>query len=259
MQEKRFGAYWETFWKAAADTIKRHNVFFVGGDFNMALFVAEEALREHSIDAVFLGSYAWREKDIRGRGVEGLPGCRYDSLALFAVKPVSTLSRLLTVPILRGDGAQSVWLKELDEFEVAQGYAASSYLGGEPKILAAFQHESPSTHGGGDILPHIKQKALRPEVWNAAGGLRGHGAHMPLLFYVGQRSRRSEKALAAREINHTRRGWGPNSSNRAWSIGHLPVAKGKDKNRDLGKGKNKGKQGEGTGGKGKDKGEVKGE
>ena len=61
-------------------------------------------------------------------------------------------------------------------------------------------------HGGGygdeeALLPHIKQKAIRPEVWDATGHLSGRGAHMPVLFYVGDRSRRSEQRLVEREIH----------------------------------------------------------
>ena len=74
-----------------AGAVKRYNFIFVGGDFNMALFLAQEALRDYSIDALFWGSYAWRDLEIRGSGVVGLPGCRYDSLGFFAVKPAILL------------------------------------------------------------------------------------------------------------------------------------------------------------------------
>ena len=245
-----------------AEQIQRNNVSFVGGDFNMALFVAKDELKAYGIDAVFLGSYAWRQKDTRGSGVEGLPGCRYDSLALFAVRPVSTISRLLRQAALRGIGA-----RDLDEFEDAHGYPSSSYLGGEEKILAVYQDERPATHGSGECLPHIKQKALRPQVWDATGHLQGRGAHMPLLFYVGERGRRTETRLDAREINMIRRGWGPASlrrnrlmerQGRGRGEGEVKGegAKGKGKGKDKGEVKGKGK-GE-VKGKGKDKGEVKG-
>ena len=206
---------------------KRHRVSFIGGDFNMALFQAEETMRERGLEAVFLGSYAWREKITRGSGespVPGLGGARYDSLALFAVEPVSTLTRVISPSMLRGEGESA-----LHEFvqKKAQGYQAHSYKGGEVAILAAFEPWGPSTHGSGDNpLPHIKQKVLRPEVWDATGILSGRGAHMPLLWYVGDISGRSNAALVAREKRMTQRGWGPGSANRA----RLMRAQGKGKN-----------------------------
>ena len=219
--------------------IKRDNVAFVGGDFNMALFQVRNMLREHDIDATFLGSYVWRAVT-RGRGEAGLPGCRYDSLGLFAVVPVSNFTRLIRVPMLQGDGAT-----ELDEFETCQGYPESSYLGGQEAILANFTQPRHDIHGGGDDLPDIKQKRLRPEVWDATGHLMGHGAHMPLLFYVGDRSRRSSEALESREQKMIRRGWGPASANRAKGMAMHPH-KGKGKAADKGKGKGDG-DGKGTG------------
>ena len=200
----------------------------------MALFCAQDELRSRGLWATFLGSYAWRQEVTRGGGAveePGLAGCRYDSLGLFALKPVSTFSRLLTVPTLRGEGA-----KNLQAFDIMQGYKATAYQGGEQKILAAYGDTVGYTHGDGDSLPHIKQKALQTQIWDATGRLRGHGAHMPLLFYVGEKSGRSEQALTTREQNMVHRGWGPSSVNRAWQM-----TKGAEKGKGKGKGKGKSK------------------
>ena len=86
-----------------ADAVKRSNVCFMGGDFNMSLFEVTKTLRARDIDAQFLGSYAWRQIT-RGRGVPGLPGCRYDSLGFFALQPSLRVTRMLTLPSLRGSG-----------------------------------------------------------------------------------------------------------------------------------------------------------
>ena len=216
-----------------ADAVKRSNVCFMGGDFNMSLFEVTKTLRARDIDAQFLGSYAWRQIT-RGRGVPGLPGCRYDSLGFFAVQPTISVTRTLTLPSLRGSGG-----RKLDEFENVQGYPASAYLGGESAIEAAFEDH---THGDGEaMLPPITQKALRPKVWDATGHLHSKGGHMPLLFYVGARSRRSDARLEAREANMVARGWGPKS----WLRWKLMEQQGKNK----GKGKDKG---------GKDKDEDEG-
>ena len=246
LQDSGWAKYYKEFWEEVADTIKRKRVTFLGGDFNMSLFVAKTALLEYGIDAAFCGSYAWRQRDTRGGGEPGLSGCRYDSLGLFAVAPVMTVTRLLSLGVLRDEGTT-----ELDIFQEAQGYKASAYLGGESAILEAFQNEDSGTRGGGDAhqLPKVTQKALKPEVWDAPGGLLGRGAHMPLLFYVGVRGSRSEEALVRREQNMITRGWGPASSNR----GRLMQQQGKGKGEDKGKGaKGKDAKGKDDKGKGKD-------
>ena len=69
------------------------------------------------------------------------------------------------------------------------------------------------------------------------------GAHMPMLFYVGDKSRRSKAALDRRELAQIERGWGPGSDNRARLHGR-GEGKGKDKRGswwDQGKGWGQGK------------------
>ena len=84
------------------------------------------------------------------------------------------VSRMLKLPSLHGNGR-----RKLDEFDLAQGYPASAYVGGGTKVLGAFEEH---THGDGDaMLPPMTQKALRPEVWDATGHVRGLGAHMACL------------------------------------------------------------------------------
>ena len=115
-------------WTAIAGAIRLHNVSFLGGDFNMALFQVKDTLRQEGVEATFLGSYAWRQLDTCGGGAVPVPdysGCRFDSLALFALKPVPAFARLYTTPTLRGNG-----MTALDESEQSQGYPAASYVGG---------------------------------------------------------------------------------------------------------------------------------
>ena len=234
-QATGFEKAWDAFWTAVVATIKRHNVTFVGGDFNMALFKVVGTLAARGIKATFLGSYAWRQSG----GGSGRETARFDSLGLFAVKKVSTVARLITMPSIHGHGDV-----QLHEFENAQGYPWTSYLGGDAAIRASFSLASTAgkgTRGSGAassragpaaatatgddeeefVLPHIKQKAIVPEVWDAPGGLRGRGAHMPLLFYVGDRSHRSSDRLCAREQKMIQRGWGPSSENRKWHMAHM--------------------------------------
>ena len=235
-EDSRFQADWDPFWAAVTAAVKRNNVSFVGGDFNMALFQGQSMLREGGVDATFLGSYAWLHTDTRGggAGTGTLQQCRFDSLGLFAVCPVSTVSRLFGPNEVRsGQGMR--------EFGDGQGYPHHSYVGGLDAVIEAFK----LTRGSGErahALPHIKQKALNPDVWDAPGRLFVGGGHMPLLFYVGDRSLRTTERLEAREQDMIERGWGPASNNRSRHMGREQgKGKGKDKGQDKGKDKGNGK------------------
>ena len=64
------------------------------------------------------------------------------------------------------------------------------------------------------------------------------GAHMPLVFFVGDRARRTANALEQRELKAERRGWGPSSANRSKSL-EAQAAKGKGKGGKQGKAEGK--------------------
>jgi len=224
--------------------VRRNDVVFLGGDFNMALFRVVDELRHYGISATFLGSFAWckpRGSDAASStsraspamAGDKFPGVYFDSLGLFALQPIQDLKRLHNLGNLRLDAALPPGA-HLREFLKAEGYSERSYLGRGEAIEAAFRSD---TRGGGvewprATLPMVKQKALIPEVWDATNTLRGHGAHMPLLFYVGKRGFRSTERLKQREVNMTARGWGPGSPNR---IRHMQGL-GKGKDNDKGKG-----------------------
>ena len=206
-KESGFVSCSNDFWTAVAAAIKRHNVSFLGGDFNMALFDTQFQMRKHRIDATFLGSYVWLDQNTRGGGAtDQLQDCRYDSLGLFAVTAVSSVQRFLVPDELRKDDKE-----KLQTFVEGQGYPATSYMGGQRAIGAAFT----ITHGGGDpeSMPRIKQKVISAQNWDKPNILFASGAHMPLLFYVGGRSHRCEKRLEGRDHNMAARGWGPSSAN----------------------------------------------
>ena len=207
----------------------------------MALFVVERELRARGIQVVFLGSYVWRMHDntLGGGGRAGFESARFDSLGLFSVKKVRWVTRFITLPVILGTDAKM----KLHVFREAQGYPCSSFLGDRPAIEDAHR-EHVLTHVDGDAeaeepLPGVRQKIVCPDMWDAPGQLTGHGAHMPLLFFVGDRPHRTNASLTSREGRMTARGWGPNSENRRWHMTHV---QGKGKGKGMGKDKDKGKQ-----------------
>ena len=227
--------FWDPFWAKVAGAAMRDGVSFIGGDFNMALFSAAEELHKHGLNAVFLGSYAWRVQDTHGGGA-ALETVRYDSLGCFAVEPVSSIARLITPAMLHGQ-----WGDRLHEFTTAQGYNADAYVGKQAAILKAFEPLPDGTRGGGDELPPIRQRPLYPGAWDATQRLHNHGAHMPVMFFVGKNSGRSTKALTRREFEAVKREWGPGSDNRTWLMARSGKGKDSGKGKNSGKGKDTGK------------------
>ena len=178
--------------------IKRGDATFLGGDFNMSLFVVADQLRPWGIQATFLGSYAWQRPpggdaaSSSSRAAPALagrtfPGVMFDSLGLFALQPIANLRRVHNMGSLRVDAAADDPLR-LDQFLAAEGYSEKSYVGEGRAIEAAFRSD---TRGGGvawqrDTLPMVKQQRLLPEVrdnkitlmgpWrpHALADLRGH-------------------------------------------------------------------------------------
>ena len=55
---------------------------------------------------------------------------------------------------------------------------------------------------------------MNKDMWDKGNELFAAGAHMPLLFFIGDRSRRSPDALDRREAADIARGWGPGSEHR---------------------------------------------
>ena len=148
-----------------------------------------------------------------GKGIPGLQGVRFDSMGLYAVVPVPSLTRWITPPMLTSHGYET---REFPEFRKSQGYEAQSYGGGclatrsfAPKPTGWLEAED--THGDGETLPPVKQKLPKCQVFDAVGNLLTKGAHMPLLFYIGDKSRRSGTAHKRREQRSTDRHWGPSS------------------------------------------------
>ena len=208
-QAKGYQPYWGEVWDTIASMVKKHEVTFIGGDFNMALFAAKGQLAVRSVTSTFLGSYAWRHtSETTHVPQQGFAGVRFDSMGLFAVGAVTSVSRWITPEITPPPGV------EFTTFEKGQGYVAKSY-GGENAVRAAFA--SPvlgCVAGHEETSVVIKQKLLSFHLFvedtdGTPKSLLGKGAHMPLLFYWGSKSRRSAEAIAKRQLGDVNRGWGP--------------------------------------------------
>ena len=61
----------------------------------------------------------------------------------------------------------------------------------------------------------VTQKAANIDKFDPLWALFRSGAHMPLIVFVGNNSRRSKGALEKREEKASDRGWGPESPNRS--------------------------------------------
>ena len=84
--------------------------------------------------------------------------------------------------------------------EGAPGYEAKSYGGMDLVLQVMDEATNTATHGDGErTLPKILQKVVKWQWWDATGALLFGGAHMPLLFFIGNQSRRSDTSIVRRD------------------------------------------------------------
>ena len=191
--------FWPSLWENIARMVRDHNIEVIGGDFGMALFKARGALQHLGVQATFLGSWAWRQlRDNRGGGeaIPGIEGLRFDSLGLYAVVPVQSCQRLITPAML--SSTQTPQTPDFCEFEKGPGCGAAS-CGGAALVKDEFEPVvTGRTHDAEQPLPPVKQKAVTFLIFDGEDRLLTKEAHMPLLFFVGERGKRSEDAAARR-------------------------------------------------------------
>lgn len=88
------------------------------------------------------------------------------------------------------------------KFNSGQGYVITCYLP-KPRVMEAVVETltaTPSVEGHAAMqMPSCKEKRCDDGVFDPAGLLFPTGVHMPLLVFLGDRSRRSEGALVRRE------------------------------------------------------------
>ena len=154
---------------------------------------------------------------------------KFDSLGFFCVWPVPTFKRYITPEMLHS--RQQHWtgdLPQLQKLWVGQGYKASSYKCEMEDIIKAFDNTmtkvhtgkttpvtpGSATHGDGESAPLVHQKILNSNVWDAMRLLHGRGAHSPCMWYVGDKSCRSDEACEKREAGQNMRDWGPGQAKR---------------------------------------------
>ena len=150
--------------------IRRNDVAFLGGDFNMALFQVPDDLRHFGINATFLGSYAWckpRGSDAASStsraspalAGDKFPGVYFDSLGLFALQPVEDLKRLHNLNSLRSDAPPS-----RPPARVHQGRRVRRAVlpGQRPQNRGGFQNRHPRQRGCMAARLHTLCKAESP-------------------------------------------------------------------------------------------------
>ena len=136
---------------------------------------------------------------------------RYDSCGIFALSPFELVERALDPNLVRGDGVD-----RLREFVRGQGYPISSYTRGAAAwqetmamttaaVAAAVKAKSElSSSDPSAVMPRCREKHADPSIFDSVDKLFRGGAHVPLMVFVGQRSRRSTEALRRRSQSRER-------------------------------------------------------
>ena len=126
-QDKGYSKGHAKLFDVLADFCKKCRVSFLGGDFNMALFVVPEQMWSRSLETRWCGSYAWRKADSATSSSPAVAGqLRFDSMGFFALGPAPRVEPWISMLVLSDEHSQ----KHLETFPNGQGYEASSYCGG---------------------------------------------------------------------------------------------------------------------------------
>ena len=134
----------------------------IAGDWNMAMFNVPDELGKRGMPTAFLGSHLWKIP-AGGSANRAKDQCRFDSLGLFVVTPITRIERLFHVRDILADGDK---LEELPE-QIGAGHAHKCYLGGLNKIVECYQHEAADFNGevveGAELEPAlpVRQKPLK--------------------------------------------------------------------------------------------------
>ena len=233
-KETGFSDAHEHFWETLAKAILQHEVRVLAGDFNMSLLCVVPELRKRGVQVNIAACFPWICSNDNTT--------RLDSCGLFIIGGASSI-KLKSCPSVFSDPVPSTVVDDtsavadvqgepgLQSFNAGQGYPLTSYLPkgkGVEKQMEAVEETLRcdfSVSVQGPLFPPCKEKRANTVVFDPKGNLFTMGVHMPLLVFMGDKSRRSPEALQRRELKAREKGV------------HFGTGKGKGKSKDKDKGK----------------------
>jgi len=199
-------------WTASADCHKIHTpldlhsdsaaIFLIGGCEKITLCYSLQSFQQSSRVS---GSLATRDSSV----------ARYIQGPLFAKEQRMKQEALAAFPLGTQDGGQQQSKEEdaeMEEYTKGQGFTLKSYL---PKgdDVVFLRHLSATFAKSTDIienltkdetyelLPTSKQKLLKRNLFDPKDVLFKSGAHMPIMIYLGNDTRRKPESNDRREVN----------------------------------------------------------
>ena len=225
-RDSGFGKSHDDFWGELATTLKDTGSRILAGDFNMSIFKVVPALREHGLIVDMVAWFPWLKNDgtlkLDSCGIFVVGGAArislYNTLRVFETSQAtqensrgSGLSSLTAIAEEKASASESgseVSVEEqpkqpeperLSRFNAGAGYDLTCYLPKKKQLEAvrasltrsALQKDDPSLN----LLPHCKEKRCDAKMFDPNQMLFRAGAHMPLIVFVGEKSRRTDEAL----------------------------------------------------------------
>ena len=192
----------------------------------MSAYILDQKFAEYGMEAYLASFYAWQSGSGASSSIAAVAAddIKFDSLVLYALQKPASIKMSLV---------KDNEVKPVHAFPKGQGYAITSYVGGQQAVNEAC-HNAINAHGD---APMIKQKLLDPTKWNLGTDdkkLFSAGVHCPLCAFIGTNPRRSVTRYIAREEN--------------WAMAKAKAkanAKGQHNRGDGGKGKARGDGGKG--------------
>ena len=240
-KESGFARSHDSFWVELADICKGANVRILAGDFNMAIFQVVPMLRQKGVMIDMAACFPWQRNDtgalqLDSFGIFVIGGSAkivvQNSFSVFECRGGGQPTLAEEAESADADSEVEVVSERLLRFNTGQGYGVDSYLPKGKQLQAVRESLTKSVvlgaiaAAGSALLPICKEKRCDVNIFDPDQLLFRTGAHMPLLLFMGDRSRRSPEALMKREQkqNAKKKGLGKGKGGKQTGDGKLSIA-----------------------------------
>jgi len=192
----------DAFWPKLAFLIRQYKVDILAGDFNMSMFCVTPQLKHFLVDACMAGAFAWTLPWDAGRSTNVEDRVMIDSVGIWVVHRLVGLRNWFTYEHLLDKAS------DLPTFARGQGYTPQTYRGAPKCIQDSFdlsrqmvglplvdeRFEDPKDAP----WPRATSKPAHSLKWDPNNELFRMGGHAPILLFIGDKPKRSEKSIERR-------------------------------------------------------------
>ena len=158
-------------------------------------------MRKQALDVEIACWFAWHgiresgaiaeEPAADGGGASTSVEKKVDSCAIFYCQPCRSVKPAITLSRFDSDDGLSTYAR-------GQGCKFDSYLGGRSALEETLR-QLKLAFTNVETVQQVRGKSVKKEMWDEQDALWAAGGHMPLMAFIGEISKRSQRALVVRE------------------------------------------------------------